>query len=328
MFKKYLTLFDKIDYHTKTYKGFNEIEWKLFLSTYQNIFRHIDKSVFQWYFNLTNYFTILSTKSNEQIGIYGLLGIHTNLNGKSVNTYLCHNVGIKKEYAGKGFFQFVGEKALDNVLNTHDLALGFPNQASKKGHFRLGWKEIGSMQFISYTSIKKINSSFHSKYLYEKVTALPDSINQLVDTTSNMFSFRVQKYSDFLNWRIEKPLSEYKIYLIRESQKIVGYLILKEYCEDDQKRLHLVDCLFINTEVLDDLILFCINEYENNDYNILNTWIVVDSFYKDFFMDNMFVDQSDMPIYPIILFMKDDVYDLSLIDREKMFFTLFDNDVF
>ena len=328
MFKKYLKLFDESEYSTKLYDSFNDSEWNWFLKTYEYIFRTIDKSIFQWYFNLGNFFTILSAKNNDNFGIYGLLNIKVSINGKTSNSYLCHNVGIKKEYSGKGFFQLIGEKALDTVLNNNEIALGFPNKASKKGHIRLGWEEIGSMQFIAYSSNDERQLPLNNKYIFEEVSSIPVNIKELVDSTSHMFSLRLQKESKFLNWRSSKPLSHYKIYLIKKSQKLVGYLVLKEYLENNEKRLHLVDFLFENTDVLNSLIIFSIKQYKSNNYDVFNTWIVADSFYKDIFSEHKFTLQDDMPIYPIIVFQKEKRFDFAKINKRKMFFTLFDNDVF
>lgn len=328
MFKKYLKLFDESQYDTKIYDNFNNHEWNLFLKTYKNIFRTIDRSVFQWYYNLGNFFTILSTNNNVFFGIYGLLNIKISLNEKTLNSYLCHNVGINKEYSGKGFFQFIGEKALDSALNNDEIALGFPNKASKKGHIRLGWKEIGNMQFIAYQSNDKSELPLSSKYIFDEVPSFPENMKELVENTSPMFSLRLEKDGKFLNWRSSKPLSNYKIYLIKESQKLVGYLVLKKYIENYETRLHLVDFLYENREVLDNLIIFSINKYKNNNYDILNTWIVADSNSEDVFLEHKFSFQNDTPVYPIILFQKENVYDFEKIDKRKMFFTLFDNDVF
>jgi len=328
MFKKYLKLFDESEYSTQEYSKFTISEWNWFLKTYTYIFRSIDKSIFQWYFNLGNYFTVLVSRNQDYFGIYGLLNIKILINGTVSNSYLCHNVGIKKEYSGKGFFQFIGEKALKKILKQDEIALGFPNKASKKGHLRLGWEEIGSMQFMLYSSNEKKELSIDKEYIFEQVSEIPQTINELVTKTSSMFSLRLEKKSRFLNWRCSKPLTKYQIYLIKKSHKIVGYLVLKEYIDNNEKRLHLVDFLFEDIHVLNNLIIFSINKYRTNDYHFLNIWIVLDSFYQNIFSKHKFILQKDMPSYPIILFQKDKQFDFLKIDRQKMFFTLFDNDVY
>ena len=328
MFKKYLKLFDESEYSTQEYSKFTISEWNWFLKTYTYIFRSIDKSIFQWYFNLGNHFTVLVSRNQDYFGIYGLLNIKILINGTVSNSYLCHNVGIKKEYSGKGFFQFIGEKALKKILKQDEIALGFPNKASKKGHLRLGWEEIGSMQFMLYSSNEKKELSIDKEYIFEQVSEIPQTINELVTKTSSMFSLRLEKKSRFLNWRCSKPLTKYQIYLIKKSHKIVGYLVLKEYTDNNEKRLHLVDFLFEDIHVLNNLIIFSINKYRTNDYHFLNIWIVLDSFYQNIFSKHKFILQKDMPSYPIILFQKDKQFDFLKIDRQKMFFTLFDNDVY
>jgi len=89
-----------------------------------------------------------------------------------------------------------------------------------------------------------------------------------------------------------------------------------------------VDYNFTNLDVLDNIIKFSINKYLNGKYSFVNTWIVKNTYIEDRFKLLSFTNQENMPSYPIILFQKSKKYNFTKIDKKKIFFTLFDNDVF
>lgn len=105
MIKKYLKLFEESLFKVQQYTKFSNTQWQFFLDSYEKIFRKIDKEVFVWYFQKNNSFNILQ-KNNEFIGIYGLIEIVINYNSQNINSFLCHNVGIKKSIQEKDCFNF------------------------------------------------------------------------------------------------------------------------------------------------------------------------------------------------------------------------------
>ena len=107
-----------------------------------------------------------------------------------------------------------------------------------------------------------------------------------------------------------------------------GYLILKEYQYENETRLHLVDFNFKDEHVLNEIIKFSIKYFQNGKYEFINTWSVENSIYENIFFKNNFIIQTDFPSYPVILFQKSNVFYFNKIDKSKIFFTLFDNDVF
>jgi len=216
MFKKYLTLFEKKEFTFSVYKDFTDEEWILFLNTFENIFRRINKNIFQWYFNLGNIFGILKNIDNKNIGIYGLLNIQLKINNSQINSYLCHNVGISKEFSGKGLFQYLGEQTLSNVLADDNIALGFPNKLSQKGHLRLGWEHISDVKFMKFDSALTSHITKIFEYEFVLVDKFSDSINQLIQKVNNQFSLNLNKNDNYLNWRLSKPDNKYQVYIINK----------------------------------------------------------------------------------------------------------------
>lgn len=326
--KEYLKLFDESDFTVKFYSKFSENDWVNFLDGYGKIFRNIPKSVFEWYFMQTNYFTIISNKDCDVVGLYGLLKIKVNYNSKKIDSFLCHNVGIKSEYSGKGLFQFIAEKSLSKYSKKEDnIVLGFPNKASFKGHIRIGWESFFDVGFLKFNNLEK-NIKLSKKYTFTKVNKFNKELDSCIDRFNGNFSINVLKNSEFLNWRLNKPNNNYICYLMKKNEELQGYLILKDYKQNNEKRLHLVDYNFINIEALNEIVKFSIKFFQNGNFDFLNTWIVKHSLYEKIFLQQYFVEQPEFPIYPVILFQKGSSFDFENINKERAFFTLFDNDVF
>lgn len=326
MIKKYLKLFEESLFKVQQYTKFSNTQWQFFLDSYEKIFRKIDKEVFVWYFQKNNSFNILQ-KNNEFIGIYGLIEIVINYNSQNINSFLCHNVGIKKEYSGKGLFQFLAEKSLIRNCNENNLILGFPNKASFKGHIRVGWEQISNMRFLKFDNLFS-NVELSTIYKFENVERFDHRLESAMTNFRDNFSVSLVKDYKYLNWRIAKPNNSYKCFLIKEEESIQGYLILKEYQYENETRLHLVDFNFKDEHVLNEIIKFSIKYFQNGKYEFINTWSVENSIYENIFLKNNFIIQTDFPSYPVILFQKSNVFYFNKIDKSKIFFTLFDNDVF
>lgn len=323
MFKKYLKLFNREEFSYKIYSEFDKDEWSLFLKCFKDIFREIEQNMFQWYFDKNNTFTILKNDKEKFIGIYGLLEIKLNFSGKEIESYLCHNVGIMEQYSGKGLFQYIGDKALSNRLNDKNLALGFPNKASRKGHLRLGWENIGNVHFISLID-KTYDINLDNQFNFVEIDNF-----KYIDTRefNKQFSLSLNKDVNYLNWRTSKPNTTYSKYLIKDSSTIIGYAIYKIF-KDDIKKLHLVDYNFQNLTVLDEIIKFTMLKFKKSDCALVNTWITENTIYEKHFKSFGFIDDIQFPTYPIILFQSKNNFDISRLEKYKIFFTLFDNDVF
>jgi hypothetical protein len=320
-------LFDESDFMVKHHASFTNTEWEKFLSGYGKIFREIDKKIFEWYFKKENYFTILKNIDSSFIGIYGLLRVSLNFDSNSIDSFLCHNVGILNEYSGQGLFQFIAEKALSNYCNDDNLVLGFPNRASYKGHIRVGWEPIANVRFLQFDDLAQ-NMYLSDNYKFIKIDKFDKELDKVVNRFNSNFSLSLVKNSEFLNWRVSKPHNRYLAFLLKKDGEIGGYFILKKHEEGREKRLHLVDYNFIDIEALEEIIKFSIKFYQNGNYKFLNGWAVENSIFEEVFLKNDFRCQNEFPSYPIILFQKNNHFKFDEIDKKKVFFTLFDNDVF
>lgn len=327
MFKKYLKLFEANEFSTAIYNSFDDQQWIEFLTCYERIFnRKFDQIEFQWYFEKDNYFTILRNNEKKSIGMYGLLNIKLNINQTLIHSYLCHNVGIVSEYGGKGLFQYIGDQAISNIVSKNEIVLGFPNKISRKGHLRLGWEQIGNVRFIAFDG--DITYQKPSSYTFTSIDEFDENDDELFTSFSQKFSLSLNKNIKYLNWRIGKPKKDYSLFLIHKNGVVKGYCIYKKFVDKQKNKLHLVDYLFEDVETLHEIIRFSIEKKSKEGFDILDTWMVENTVYEKIFFNFGFSVEEGMPDYPIILFQKGDNVKFDLIDNEKIFFTLFDNDVF
>jgi hypothetical protein len=322
--KKYPKLFDEQDYYFSIAKFLIEIGEDTFLETYKDIFRFIPIEYFRWYDQRINHWGLLYNEEKILFGIYGLCQTSVNIAGKCFSASLCHNVGIKKEYEGKGFFQYIGDKTLNSVLKDDNYALGFPNILSTRGHIKIGWNQLSTVSFYSY---KGIPTKFSSKYDVVKVDKFDDEIDQLFKNGYKYISFSVYKDKDYLNWRLNKPEADYSCFLFKDSINVLGYIIIKKFNKDSINKMHIVDFFALNLKVYDEMIKFAINEYQVSGCELFNSWAVDNTIYSDLFLKNDFEKSSDYS-YPIILFNKKDDSFIYKIDKTNILITLFDNDVY
>lgn len=326
MFKEYLKLFDEEDFNFKTCNYLSEIGEKTFLDMYTKVFREIDKKIFYWYEEDTlNTWGFLEDKNKTLIGVYGLKKMKFNSMSKIYRGYLCHNVGISSDYEGKGLFQHIGYLTINNTVSDEEVVLGFPNKLSIKGHLRLGWKKLGDVSFYSLSNIKEFESSIIMKSNIHEILEFDESIEDFFNKFYEKYTFSMNKDFKYLNWRCSRPKEKYRKFLLIENDKIKGYLVLKNYKENNQKKLHIVDYGYLEEKDLKELIYICKEIFSKEGYDVLNLWIVDDSFESNIFKNHDFIKNSNSS-YPIILFSKKEIDEKLL--KERMFFTLFDNDVF
>lgn len=324
MNKNYIKLFNESDFTFKIANNLSEIGENVFLETYQEIFRIIPAEYFRWYDFNKNYWGLLFDNEQKLIGLYGLLKTAIFFNGQKYDSYLCHNVGITKNYEGKGLFQFISELTLSSVLNNQNLVLGFPNKSSARGHFRIGWKKISSVSFYQF---KQTRIHYPVDYDIEKVEVFDDSINNLFSLYYKNYSLSLNKDKDYLNWRLQKPEAKYECFLFKRNSEISGYVILKEFFSDNVSKLHVVDYFGANDEVYSNIFRFAINRFFEKQYDVLNCWAADNTFISSILIQNGF-EQLEDNIYPIILFNLDENFEVDHVDKSRILFTLFDNDVF
>jgi len=96
----------------------------------------------------------------QPIGLYGMLPVRVRIGDESSLSFLCNNVGVLPEFRGKGVFTDLG-KYTTECLKSHVL-FGVPNKAATKGHEKVGWKTVGTLELLYGRSDKKniVNSTW------------------------------------------------------------------------------------------------------------------------------------------------------------------------
>tara|TARA_B110000091_G_C13603110_1_gene385546 strand:- start:243 stop:608 length:366 start_codon:yes stop_codon:yes gene_type:complete len=102
---------------------------------------------------------------------------------------------------------------------------------------------------------------------------------------------------EFSNWRyFLNPRSIYKVFEIKLENSLEGYVVLKEYFQDNKKIGHICQIVCKNN-LYEDVIKFSINFFFNRSIKTLSMWYMNDDnlfiskfgFKKEFIKKNKFI---------------------------------------
>jgi len=330
----YPILFDVNKINIRIIHRLKETDENKFLDLFEMMFKHkVSSNLIEWYERLygKNIWAIIEEKDTKRfIGIYGLLPLEFILKGKEIRGYLCHNVGIIPDYWGKGLFQYVGEHVLTKVVRGQEIVLGFPNLAAFKGHKRIGWIDIGRMNFYvkkncnCYKEIEFVN-------IFE-IGKFQEDINEFLTKNMKRFEFLVRKKHNFLNWRTTNMDQNYKCFIYKKNNIILGYMIFKVYddCQHNLKKGHIIDMQFDSSEVFKILIKKAETLSKSMNLNLLNLWVFEDSYLVKELISAGFSKEVSAFDYPVMLYSTDNfaAEQFFKIDKSKIVLSLGDNDVY
>ena len=163
-------------------------------------------------------------------------------NGRVATGWRVQNVVTLPEHRGQGLYHKLAAVAAQELfLGDHPLNFTFPNERSKNGFIRTGWKAA----FRLPLKIKALRDSLPSANLSAIVTPLTrfDADSERIwEGHRNRLGFAVERSSSYLNWRyISNPKSEYTSFRL-DSGKNAAIMILKFYAREDGTRCsHLCD---------------------------------------------------------------------------------------
>lgn len=330
----YPMIFDKDKIQIEIFNEFHHIENNKFRSLFKTIFkRELPTELFKWYELLKgeNIWAMAQEKdTGEFVAIYGLMPISVFLKGEEISAYLCHNVGVAPSYWATGMFQYIGEKTLKKVLKNRELAIGFPNKLSLKGHKRIGWQEIGKMKFYLKETFRK-HSESELRNICE-VDKFGEDVEHLILNMGYKQDFAVKKDQSFLKWRISKPLQNYRCFVYRESSLTKGYMIFKLY-EDQASKLrkgHIIDIQAENDDIFPILLRKAEELAISEKADLLNIWVFEQSNTISLLLKEGFNYDEGSYDYSFITYSNNASITsiLSESDREKIKLSLSDNDVF
>ena len=116
-----------------------------------------------------------------------------------------------------------------------------------------------------YNSLKNV--------LISKETEFPEDVNQLLETFSLDFYALVKKDKRYLQWRYDESPFEYQKLFIRDSGKLVGYLIYRCGHINSQKVMTIVESIAIGTKTTyyTALLNHLFQEAIENKYHYIQT---------------------------------------------------------
>jgi GNAT superfamily N-acetyltransferase len=215
-------------------------------------------------------------------------------------------------YQHKGIFTTLASKTYESAIkNGIGLIYGTPNEQSYPGFIRrLQWFDIceppllikiidwgnilrrrfkiptfaGNLLGHAWESIINHSSPGGNAIInVEQILSFDERIDEFWLKASGTKNIMIIKNMKYLNWRyVDKPGSDYKIFIATRQEKIVGYIVLKLE-KDIMTRGHIVDLLSLPHEdtVTEDLITKAIGYLQGEGATTVSCLMLPDtSFYR------------------------------------------------
>lgn len=311
----------------------NERELSKYLSLFEKCFGkrvNINKELFNW-FNFgqpdSQNYNFGFLLGNELVAAYGLLPVDVRINGHIIKAALCTNVMTDPSYSGKGLFARIGELSIDFMKNKGvNLCIGIPNENAIKGHLKIGWNKLDSIDFFEISK-----DSYLNLYKVDTRIKLVEAFNfkdyEFDVFYEDKFDLHLIRNSKWINWRTSKPNSVYRKFCLFNDDILKGYIILKEYYDEALaiQKLHIVDYLYSSITDFEPLIEHALNYAKTNNFDLVNVWNFSASQEKTSILNKLGLKKSGNSNYVILYPLSDNV---EIRNLKSINLTLFDNDVY
>lgn len=106
-----------------------------------------DTAMWEWYIEHNPYGANLGWVADDHgriAGKYGMIPMELQIKGKRMPVAQAVEIMTHPDYRRQGMFTVMGETVFAELPATgFQLAIGFPNDAARPGHQKIGWKEVG-----------------------------------------------------------------------------------------------------------------------------------------------------------------------------------------
>lgn len=293
-------------------------------------------------------------KNNAIVGVNAFLPMEFILNKKQVNCFLSCNSIIDPDYRGMGIFTQLVLK-IPEIFSTKEFSIiyGIPNLNSTKIFSKNQFLEISKLPLLikplSLSSYFKSPLSKIMKYFdifWKPKYSMTTDIQLLDKSFTSEFDDLIKKSLDrlpifhfrtkeFLQWRyMNHPTRNYQILTLKNSSKLIGYVITREMSIFSKKVGVIVDFLVDpNHEqqiIFQKLIKTALNNFWKNNISIVISTAKNGSLENNilrksgFFVAPSFLKQEQLPL---IISTFNDNFD-NFDNFDNWFFTLGDYDVF
>ena len=213
--------------------------------------RHQRSLAYYDYSNVSSFgestYSIAKNSTGEVVGHYAILPLKFKYLNKEYNVGYAQQAITHKDYRSLDLISKLHNHAINNVKDDLDLIFAFSNDSFaqiKKSLF--GWNDLGAFS-SSVIDLKLVD--FKINHDIEELVRF----NHDFSPDENKFS--LIKSCDYLNHRfLEHPINFYKTFIVRDFDKIIGYISLKLYQDNGKTIGHFVDFESKDINIMKSLI--------------------------------------------------------------------------
>lgn len=255
-------------YEAKGYvEGFETKAQELFSRCFGG--RVFKQSCWDWQFNnnpVENRRITTLWDNDTLIALTALTPSYATLDGNKVLCAVSGTTMARDDYRGVSI-QLVSECA--NQSKDIVFKYSFPNsQAFRIATQFYGHHYVGDIAFWTITP-----REFSKNESISRIDSFLNEHGELYKGLIYDHKFIKNRDTNYLNWRfVEKPDCGYEIYQYFDEQ-VLGYIVLNEYIEGNEKHLQIIDVVGLNNLVFCDLIKYAINIGYNRKVDVIKLWM-------------------------------------------------------
>jgi predicted acetyltransferase len=214
--------------------------------------------------------------NNLLIGHYAVIPMGVQVKNNLIQAVFAMTTMTHPDYQRQGIFSYLaGETYREAAKRGFKFVYGFPNKNAHYGLVKkLDWKDLGRITFF-YKELRKdlLTSISQNGNVYE-IKNFDNTVDLLWNKIKKNYCVIVPRTKDFLNWRfIKNPDTNYKIYSIKDKEKMLGYVVLKLYKRENEEIGHIVDILGGNDSIIEKLLQVSYNYFFGNNIKKILCWI-------------------------------------------------------
>ena len=257
------------------------------------------------------------------VGQYPLIIINMKIGEEIIKGSQNVDLMTHLDYRRQGMFFTLAKKALNEAGKEGiNITYGFPNEPAYPGHLKSGWFDVCSLRVLtkplnlrnllkkriknnSLLKICTITGSivvgifYRTKKTLEiegltitKIVSFDNRINDFWNKISRDYKIIVVRDKEYLNWRyINRPDTNYTIFLAEEEEEICGYIVLWYQKEEELSSGHIIDIIapLDRPEVINSLLSVAIKYFKEKKVDGIFCQIAADKKTLKIFRKNGFI---------------------------------------